>query len=191
MPRWLRVALFYFDVETEGEDPQQDRLVTIQFQPIGDDLRPVGSFTVLAEWEWGEKEMLRTLVEKGIFDVTWDFVPVGNRLHFDLTFLMERGQHHKVKEWDAVGVRRFWFEKAMLDLGHVLVLMNAGKFEGSSIEHFSRKRPGAEVPALYRQAKYQEILEYVEQERDATLSLLSEVRAMLTTFGDRKRHPAP
>ncbi|HLB68247.1 MAG TPA: hypothetical protein VJN63_07270 [Thermoplasmata archaeon] len=34
------------------------------------------------------------------------------------------------------------------------------KFDGSSIENFVDKRPSAEVPALYRQGKWADILEY-------------------------------
>jgi hypothetical protein len=183
------VGLFYFDVEAEGEDPQQDRLVTVQFQPLGDDLRPVGALTVLTEWEWGEKEMVRSVLQKGVLEPTWDFVPVGNRLRFDLTFLIERGQRHGLKSWGPAELRRFWFEKPMLDLGSVLVLMNAGRFEGSSIGNFMEKRPSAEVPILYRQGKYPELLAYVEQEKDGTLALLAELRSMLTAFGERKRKP--
>ena len=181
------MTLYYLDVESEGEDPQQDRLVTIQFHQLGDDLRPVGKFSILTEWERGEKEMLRSVMQKGVLDATWDFVPVGNRLRFDLTFLMERATHHKLREWTTSEIRRFWFEKPMLDLGDVLVLMNAGKFAGSSIENFVDKRPSGDVPLLYRQGRFKEILEYVERERDVTLSLLAEVRSMLTTFGERKR----
>lgn len=181
------MALFYFDVESEGEDPQQDRLITIQFQQLGEDLRPIGNLTVLAEWEWGEKEMIRTLLAKGLFEESWDFVPVGNRLRFDVTFLMERAHHHKLKDWDPPSLRRFWFDKPMLDLGPVLVLMNAGKFDGSSLENFADKQPSALVPGLYRQGKFPEILAYVEQEATAMLGLLSELRSLLTVFGERKR----
>jgi len=181
------VTLFYFDVEAEGEDPGQDRLITVQYQPLGDDLRPIGALTVLAEWEWGEKEMVRAALQRGVLDPTWDFVPVGNRLRFDLTFLIERAQRHGVRESSAADLRRFWFDKPMLDVGPVLVLMNAGRFEGSSIENFTAKPPSAQAPMLYRQGKYRELLEYVEKERDATLALLAELRSLLTAFGERKR----
>lgn len=183
------MPLFYFDVEAGGEDPRMDRLVTVQFQQLSDDLLPVGSFTVLTEWGWGEKEMIRSVLSKGVLDATWDFVPVGNRLRFDLTFLMERAQLHKLREWGPGELRRFWFEKPMLDLGPVLVLMNAGRFQGSSINAFVDKPPSAEVPILYRQGKFGDVLAYVEREKEVTLELLAEVRALLTTFGDRKRSP--
>jgi len=181
------VPLFYFDIETEGEDPQSDRVVTVQFQQLSEELRPMGSLQVLTEWEWGEREILRVILAKGVLDVTWDFVPVGNRLHFDLTFLMERGQHHRLREFSPSELRRFWFDKPMLDLGSVLVLMNAGRFDGSGIKQFTDKGASADVPVFYRQGKQKEILAYIENERDVTLALLAELRAMLTTFGERKR----
>ena len=145
------MPLFYFDIETEGEDPQSDRVITVQFQQLSEELRPMGKMQVLTEWEWGEREILRTILSKGVLEVTWDFVPVGNRLRFDLTFLMERGQHHKLRESSPPEVRRFWFDKPMLDLGPVLVLMNAGRFDGSGIRQFADKGASAEVPVFYRQ----------------------------------------
>ncbi|HLB68248.1 MAG TPA: hypothetical protein VJN63_07275 [Thermoplasmata archaeon] len=109
----------------KGRTPSRTALVTVQFQQLSDDLRPIGTLTVLAEWEWGEKEILRTVIAKGLLEKSWDFVPVGNRLRFDLTFLMERALLHKAKDWSPPELRRFWFDKPMLDLGPVLVLMNA------------------------------------------------------------------
>src|SRR3990172_3638393 len=75
----------------------------------------------------------------------------------------------------------------MLDLGSVLVLMNAGRFDGSGIKQFTDKGASADVPVFYRQGKHKEILAYIENERDVTLALLAELRAMVTTFGERKR----
>ena len=181
------MPLFYLDVEAEGEDPRQDRVIMIQYQQLDDELRPLGNFTVLTEWEWGEKEILRLILAKGVFAESWDFVPVGNRLRFDLTFLMERARHHDLREWSPAEIRRFWFDKPMLDVGAAFVLMNAGRFEGSTIERFVDQPRSRDLPLLYRQGKYQEVLEYVEHEKDATLALLAELRSLLTTFGERKR----
>ena len=84
------LPLYYFDLETTGDDPQQDRIVTVQYQRLADDLTPGGAFQIVAEWEWGEKQVIQTALDRGILEPTWDFVPVGNRLRFDLTFLIER-----------------------------------------------------------------------------------------------------
>ncbi|MFQ5553423.1 MAG: hypothetical protein ACE5EW_06865 [Thermoplasmata archaeon] len=178
---------YYFDVETEGEDPLQDKILTIQFQQL-EDGEPLGNFTVLAEWEWGEKEILRTVKEKGLLEPGWDFVPVGNRLRFDLNFVVERCEHHKLINWKPGEVKYYLFEKPMLDLAPVLILMNRGRFEGSSLTTFTAKKQwGTVIRTHYQNGEFAEILEYVEKEKEAVLELYREVRSVLSTLGDRRK----
>src|SRR3989454_11365305 len=59
-----RLPLYYFDIETTGDDPQQDRIVTVQYQALADDLTPTGLFQVIAEWEWGEKQVIQMVLDK-------------------------------------------------------------------------------------------------------------------------------
>src|SRR5947199_9421945 len=92
----VRLPLYYFDIETTGDDPQQDRIVTAQYQPLADDLSAVGPFQVIAEWEWGEKQVIQMALDKGVLEPTWDLVPVGDRLRFDLTFLIEQAPTGKL-----------------------------------------------------------------------------------------------
>ena len=54
----LHLTLYYFDLETTGDDPQQDRIVTVQYQRLADDLTASGAFQVATEWEWGEKQVI-------------------------------------------------------------------------------------------------------------------------------------
>lgn len=178
---------YYFDVETEGEDPLQDKIITIQYQPL-ERGEPVGPFTILTEWEWGEKEILRSILEKGLLEAGWDFVPIGNRLTFDLTFVVERAEHHELLSWDRGDLKYYLFRKPMVDLSPVLVLMNRGEFEGSSLTTFTPKRNWSNVvPPLYRKGDYGAILEYVEEERAALLELYQEVQSLLGTLGDRRK----
>ncbi len=181
------LTLFYFDQETTGDDPQQDRIVTVQFQQLGDDLEPVGNFQIMAEWEWGEKQIIQMILEKGILQATWDFVPVGNRLRFDLTFLIERATKWDLVRWDMATLKYFWFTKPVLDLQPVLVLMNRGQFGGSSLHVFADKDAGVKVPALYRQGKHREIIEYITREHEAALGLLRDAKKVLGDFGDARR----
>ncbi len=183
------LTLFYFDQETTGDDPQMDRIVTVQLQPLDDDLRPTGPLQVLAEWEWGEKQILQMAIEKGILQPNWDFVPVGNRLRFDLTFLIERATTWKLIDWDLATLKYYWFTKPFLDLQPVLVLMNRGRFAGSSLHAFADKDPGARVPALYRAGSFPEIIDYVTREHEAVLQLLQDGKQLLGTFGDGRRRP--
>jgi len=179
---------WYFDVETEGTDPQQDRILTIQYQSLEDGV-PRGSFQILAEWEWGEKELVRLIVEKGLLDPTWDFVPVGNRLKFDITFVMEKAEKYGIKKFTVEGLRYYWFNKPLMDIAPVILLMNSGRFSGSSISGFSEKRNSSQVPGLHREGRYSDIIEYVTREKDETLALIREARSVLEKFGVMRARP--
>jgi hypothetical protein len=176
-------------METTGDDPQQDRIVTAQYQPLAEDLTPIGPFQIIAEWEWGEKQAIQMVLEKGILEPTWDFVPVGNRLRFDVTFLVERATKWKLVDWDMAKLKYYWFTKPYLDLAPILVMLNRGEFAGSSLGKFSDKESGARVPKMYREAKFAEIIEYVTRERDALLDVLKDSREVLAALGDRRRRP--
>lgn len=183
------LTLFYFDQETTGDDPQQDRIVTVQVRQLDDDLEPVGALQIMAEWEWGEKQILQMVLEKGVLQPNWDFVPVGNRLRFDLTFLIERATKWGLIKWDASTLKYYWFTKPILDLQPVLVLMNRGQFAGSSLHAFAEKDPGRRVPALYHQRAFPDIIAYVTREHEAVLDVLRDARRVLGDLGDARRRP--
>lgn len=183
----VALTLFYFDVETTGDDPQQDRIVTVQMRQLTDELEPAAPLQIMAEWEWGEKQIIQMALEKGVLKPDWDFVPVGNRLHFDLTFLIERATKWNLILWDSSTVKYFWFTKPALDLQPILVLMNRGQFAGSSLHHFADKDPGARVPLLYRKGAYTDIIEYVTREHEAAMDLLNQARKVLGELGDARR----
>src|SRR5437899_10334069 len=185
----FRLPLYYFDIETTGDDPQQDRIVTVQYQPLDDDLSAVGPFQVLAEWEWGEKQVIQMALDKGVLEPTWDFVPVGNRLRFDLTFLIERATKWKLIEWDLAKLKYYWFTKPYVDLGPILVMLNRGTFSGSSLHTFADKESGARVPKMYRDGLFAEIIDYVTRERDAAMDLSKESRVGVGDPGTRRRRP--
>jgi hypothetical protein len=165
--------------------------VTVQYQPLADDLSAVGPFQVIAEWEWGEKQVIQMALDKGVLEPTWDFVPIGNRLRFDLTFLVERATKWKLIEWDSAKLKYFWYTKPYVDLGPILVMLNRGSLSGSGLHNFSDKESGAHVPKMYREGHFPEIIDYVTRERDAAIDLLRESREILGALGDqRRRTPA-
>src|SRR3989442_13123538 len=45
----VRLPLYYFDIETTGDDPQQDRIGPGQMQALADDLTPTGLFQGIAD----------------------------------------------------------------------------------------------------------------------------------------------
>ncbi|UCD92205.1 MAG: hypothetical protein JSV43_08300, partial [Methanobacteriota archaeon] len=75
-----------------------------------------------------------------------------------------------------------------IDIASTLVMMNDLKFAGSGVDNFAKKRKGDIVPVHYAKREYDEIIDYIHTERDAILGLFAELRTVLTTFGNRKKH---
>src|SRR5438034_638966 len=137
----------------------------------------------------GEKQVIQMALDKGVLEPTWDFVPVGNRLRFDLTFLIERATKWKLIEWDLARLKYYWFTKPYVDLGPILVMLNRGSLSGSSLHNFSDKESGARVPRMYLAGRYSDIIDYVTRERNAAVDLLREGRNVLGAMGDTRRRP--
>lgn len=127
------------------------------------------------------------ILDKGVLEPTWDFVPVGNRLRFDLTFLIERATKWNLISWDPPKLKYYWFTKPLLDLATVLVLLNRGSFTGSSLGAFADKESGARVPQMYLAGRFSDVIAYVTRERDAVLDLLRESADVLAALGDARR----
>jgi hypothetical protein len=177
---------YYFDIETLGTDPQQDKIITIQYQKL-EDGEPVEDLVILKEWESSEGEIVKEILDKQLLEPGWDFLPVGNRLKFDIIFIMEKAKQHNLLDWKPGDLKYYFFNKPMLDVASILVMMNDLKFLGSGIDSFTNKKKGSIIPVHYNKREFDEIIKYIEVERDAVVGLLAEVRAVLSTFGNRKK----
>ena len=179
---------WYLDIETEGTDPQADRILTIHYQPLSEG-RPAGTLQVLAEWEWGEKQIVRSIIERGLLDPTGDFVPVGKWLRFAITFIMQKAEKYGVRKFTEEELRHYWLSKPIVDLAPLLLLMNRGRVPPSSISGLTAKE-NSPVPKLYREGRYADIIAYVTREKDDTLAKLTEVRPLLEDFASSRSRPA-
>ena len=186
--RWSSsVTEWYLDIETEGTDPQADRILTIQYQPLREG-RPAGTLQVLAEWEWGEKQIVRSIIERGLLDPTGDFVPVGKRLSFAITFIIQKAEKYGVRKFTEEELRHYWLRKPIVDLAPLLLLMNRG-VRPSSVSGLTYKE-NSPVPKLYREGRYADIIAYVTREKDDTLAMLTEAGPPLKDFGSSRSSPA-
>ncbi len=178
---------YYFDIETLGIDPQQDKIITIQYQMLQDG-EPVGDLVILKEWESSEGEIVKEILDKELLHPGWDFVPIGNRLKFDTIFIIEKAQEYGLLDWKIGDIKYYFFKKPKVDIASTLIMMNDLKFAGSGVDNFTKKGKGEIVPVLYAKREYDEIIDYIHTERDAVLGLFAELRTVLTTFGNRKKH---
>ena len=163
------MAEYYFDIETvpleqyrdvdlAGLDPCKAKIITIQYQRL-DSLtgKPLEPLQVLKEWEMGERGIVEQFRQTYISDSIWNFVPVGNNLAFESSFMK-----HKLKQYCNLGGLRLG-HRPMIDLKHVLVIVNKGSFKG--YQQFLGKAGAARnMGTWYYNENYQAILDYVNNE---------------------------
>ncbi len=182
------MADFYFDIETTGLDARRDRAILASFQRISNN-RPDGPLVMLRSWKiGGERELLGRIELTGIFNLgrkRFDFVPVGKNLRFDFSFMMERMRVAGIRTWTREQIRTFFREKPYKDIDTIMTMMNDGRFAGSGLESFSRKKKssGAKVVDLWAAKDYDAIERYVSDEAKAFFEVYGRVAKTLLQLG--------
>ena len=151
---------YYTDLETTGLNPEEDKILTLQYQPLDKDGNPAGNLVILKEWEIGEEELIKRFLY--IFK-KWEFIPVGMNLAFDFKFLFAKIKKYTGKEIDLNELGNI----PHLDIKPILVLMNGGNFKGAKLSNFTSKgQNGIAIPEYYKNKEYNKIIGYVEKEAD-------------------------
>ena len=158
---------------SRGPDPKTDKIITIQFQRLGFDFEPKGDLTILKEWKSSEEEILRKFKEIAVDNWVkgnpwkWGFVPVGDNLLFDLSFILERMGKHGFGNYGS------WFLARIpkKNFATVAVLVNDGQFKGCGELFADSDYPikNTDIPRLYKEGEYDTIVEYIEHEAEYTL----------------------
>ena len=157
---------FYFDIESTGLDPKKDKILTIQYQELDRNTgKPIGELKILKEWESSEKEIInKFLSDTHVLDnYPFSFIPVGYNLNFENSFLKERTKINGLPSIDILN-------NPFIDLRVIGILMNKGEFKGSGLDKLTEKKSeGSNVPALYNNHEYEEIIEYIKREAEEFL----------------------
>jgi len=154
---------FYLDFETSGIDPQKDKIISIQYQMLDfKTAAPRGPLVILKEWESSEKEILKEFIEVLNPSDNWDFVPIGYNIKFELYFLQKRLK--KVLKYE-LSDDWLYYEMPRIDIKDTLILVNEGKFKGTTLDWFiGKEMDDSQVPELYAQKNYAAIEDYVTEE---------------------------
>ena len=166
---------YYFDIETTGLDPHRDKIVTFQYQELSQvSGTPLIKLLIVKEWdrECSEGKILEWMKALLIDLPFWKFVPVGNNLVFDLSFIAARMRIYFREDFLMQLLNR-----PFIDLKHVLVMMNGGRFRNYS-RMIGKEEFGVNVPIWYKNGQYEKIIDYVEME----------ARAFVRTYGILKRN---
>lgn len=173
---------YYFDTETTGFNFDTDEIITIQWQRLnGFTGEPIEKLNILKRWENPEKEMLEAIMPN-LNCNRWDFVFVGKNLLFDFCLLNERMKRYELGEIDL----RCLYDRAILDIKPILVLMNAGSFTGYD-KMLPKTNPltNDKIPQLYREGRYPEIVRYIEDETKDFLKAYQTFKKGIPTFRNR------
>lgn len=172
---------YYFDIETTGLDPDKDKILTFQYQELSQlSGTPLTKLLIVKEWDDGSEirilEWMKTLLIDSPF---WKFVPVGNNLVFDLSFIAAR-----MRIYFRVDFLMQLLNRPFIDMKHILVMINGGRFRNYS-KMISKEEFGVNVPIWYQNGQYERIVDYVEMEASAfvrTYGILKRNLPALTGF---------
>ena len=159
---------YYLDIETTGLNPQDSKIITIQFAKLHDTTSErIEELQILKEWESNEKEILRQFIIQS--DIThsypFSFVSVGYNLQFEHNFFIQRCKANGLEPFDIL-------IKPHIDLKPFGIIMNGGQFKGSGLDKMTGKpHGGGIIPQWYKEKKYNEIENYIKKEADEFITL--------------------
>jgi len=155
------MGTYYLDIETNGLDEVQNKIITIQYVELERGTgRQLGDLTILKEWELGEKEMLKQFIDDSPINnkYAFDFVSVGYNLGFEHKFLLEKSSQYDLFPISILS-------KPFVDLRSIGILMNKGEFQGSGLDKMTgKKHSGTPLIDWYNEKNYDAIENYITQE---------------------------
>lgn len=160
--------MWYLDVESEGLNPQEHKLLTIQFQKLDNCGNPISELIILREWELGEEEMMKRFFNIFVNDNPFSFGIVGQNLSFDIRFILAKFKKYNLD----IGKSEidFLYSLVMVDIHSTLILLNNFCFKGSGLDALTNKQQkGDIIPNLYAEKNYPAIEQYIQDETKAFL----------------------
>ncbi|MHA1168473.1 MAG: ribonuclease H-like domain-containing protein [Candidatus Thorarchaeota archaeon] len=154
---------YYLDFETQGTNPEEHKIITIQFQRVDTKTgKPREDLTILKEWESSEEDILEHFLTLMTPERLWNFIPVGFNLKFEFFFLYQRVK--KVLNRD-IDLKWLYYDLPQLDLKYTLVMMNNGEFRKTTLDWFVKKQMDhSMIPMWYDEESYDRIENYIVDE---------------------------
>jgi len=124
------MVYYYLDLETYGKgkqpDPEKDKIISIllcAFDPSTG--KRIQEPIFLKAWKTSEEAIVKDIAAR-LAQGDFRFIPVGFGLSFDFWFLQEKIKKYLGKEMNLA-------DRPCLDLKHVAVFANKGRFKGIRI----------------------------------------------------------
>jgi hypothetical protein len=162
----------YFDIETLGLDPENDKIITVQYQnlvydadgkpmhstPLPDSIKP--GLHIRKEWESSEKDILQHAFNDLLVPERRKyFEPVGNILSFEGRFLKARFTKYGILG-ESEHLR--FGQMKQIDLMPVMKLVNGG--DARTAQFFGKVGENRMIPEYYQNKQYDKIERYINEE---------------------------
>ena len=146
-------------------DPIANKVITIQFQRVSNSGIPSSELTILKEWESSEETIVKEFAK--VWDSQenpsiWNFIPIGNNLMFEFSFLVPR-----LKQYCDIDVDLF--HKPIKDIKHVLIGINEGRFANYS-EPIGKNSEAKNMANWYYSKQWDIITDYIIRETNGFLT---------------------
>ena len=170
----------YFDIETLGLDPENDKVISIQFQNIvyDNEGRPIHDeqvlesiapgLHILKEWESSEESIVKqAFIELLAPDHREYFEPVGNNLIFEGRFMKS-----KLLKFGIIGTNQHlaFGQLNQIDLMPIMKLVNGG--DRRTAQFFGKVGENKNIPIYYRNKEYVKIESYIREEAKAFIKTM-------------------
>jgi hypothetical protein len=170
------LAEFYLNMERLGHNASQDRLLAIAFQELNSLGQPVGELKVLTEWELGEAALLREFLTILDLPRPWSFIPVGFDLKSAFEFFRRKVHLHLGQ---SLSLQTLYERLPTIDLLPLAILMNKGRFRGTTLAWLVGTTDRAPLALWYRQQQWSQIRDYLYQKQADFLNFYAFLRREL------------
>lgn len=180
---------YYFDIETTGLNPWEDRIISVQavlLEPkTGKAISAMRMFSVWRDALAGdlpdnkERDILKKALDfVGAYNPNpFAFIPVGYNLDFESRFIKTR---LAILGMPPLPCDIVSYERPKLDLRPIGVFVCDGEFKGSSLEAITGKvGSGQRVLEWHKQSRFLDIEDYAIGETEAFLEFLQWLYAIM------------
>lgn len=172
------MANFYLDIETEGFNTIEHKIITIQYQELNWEGKPKGELVILKEWESSEEEIVKKFHKILLSENVWSFVPVMFNSIFDLTFLWDKFKKYNLPL--KYTLSEYLYKFPLIDLKSSFIIANNLNFKDSGLDKMTNKETdGRNIPIFYKNKEFDKIEKYVIQETESFLECLEKFRIKL------------
>jgi len=155
-------------------DIENDEILTIQYQKVTTETgEPKEPLQILKSWESSEKEILERFHSIFIPEKSFNFIPIGMNLNFDLFVLHNRWKKYGIN----VPLMTLLYDHPKIDIKPIIVILNKGEFKGASLEKFcGKEQSGKMVSHWYAMKDYASIENYIIKESEAFLRFYQKLK---------------